>query len=73
MIVKLEFTLEQAELCKAALLTVPLSGRFTAMVTAIETIHGTIKILDEAIAETKRAEAEAKPSQLHEIDDLFIG
>lgn len=51
-------TREQIELCKAALLNLPLQGNIQQLLPTIEKIHGTIEALDAALKPQGEPEAE---------------
>lgn len=56
--VKPEFTVEQAELCKAALLSTRFQGTLAEMVQIVEKVHGTIKAIEEGLKQAAKDEQE---------------
>ncbi len=63
-IIKPEFTPEQADICKAALVAVPLKGNLGEMVEVIGKIHATIKAIEDAVEAAKKAEAPTPPPDI---------
>lgn len=56
--VKPELTIEQAELCKAALLAIRFQGTLPEMVQIVEKVHGTIKAIEEGLKQAAKDEQE---------------